>query len=105
MFINITEIQHFSQSIRKPTICTCENNGVDQLHSNCKADQCLCFRFTDSTIPLLSKSKIACLTVLVRLGLCPTCSEATWFSHEAAYFKTTIYARMQVPLMSDVLVL
>ena len=28
------------------------------LHSNCTADQCLCFRCTDSTILLLLKSKI-----------------------------------------------
>ena len=34
----------------KPTICICENKDVDQLRSNCKADQCLCFRNTDSTM-------------------------------------------------------
>ena len=33
----------------KQTICICEHKG---------ADQRLCFRYTDSTIPLLSKSKI-----------------------------------------------
>ena len=43
--------------MRKPTFCICENKGADQLHSNCKADQCLCFPYTDSTIPLLSKPK------------------------------------------------
>ena len=30
-----------------------------QLISNCAADQCLCFRYMDSTIPLLSKSEIS----------------------------------------------
>ena len=30
-----------------------------QRQSNCKADQHLCFRYTDSTISLLSKSKIS----------------------------------------------
>ena len=35
-----------------------ENKGADQLRSNCEADQRLCFRYTESTIPLLSKSKI-----------------------------------------------
>ena len=35
----------------------CENKGADQLHSNCEADQCLCFRYTDSTISLLLKSE------------------------------------------------
>ena len=38
-----------------------ENKGADQLRSNCEADQRLCFRFTDSTILLLSKSKISSL--------------------------------------------
>ena len=32
--------------------------GADQLRSNCEADQHLCFRYKDSTIPLLSKSEI-----------------------------------------------
>ena len=62
----------------KPTICTCENKGADQLHSNREADQRLCFRYTDSTIPLLLKYKISSLypsSVLVQLGLCRTCSE------------------------------
>ena len=39
----------------KPTICICENKGADQLCGNRKADQRLCFRYTDSTIPLLPK--------------------------------------------------
>ena len=43
----------------KPTICIGENKGADQLRSNCEADQHLCFRYMDSTIPLLSKSKIS----------------------------------------------
>ena len=32
---------------------------ADQLHSNCAADQRLCFRYIDTTIPLLSKSEIS----------------------------------------------
>ena len=43
----------------KPTICIEENKGADQLRSNCEADQRLCFRYSDSTIPLLLKSKIS----------------------------------------------
>ena len=35
----------------KPTICINENKGADQLRSNCEADQRLCFRYSDSTIP------------------------------------------------------
>ena len=50
----------------KPTICIGENKGPDQLRGNPEADQCLCFRYTDSTIPLLSKSKISSLLRLYR---------------------------------------
>ena len=49
-----------------------------QLHSNCAADQRLCFRYTDSTIPLLSKPEISSLnasSVAVQPGLCQTWSE------------------------------
>ena len=38
--------------------CICENKDTDQLRGNSQADQRLCFRYTDSTIPLLPKSEI-----------------------------------------------
>ena len=41
--------------MRKPAICICENKDADQLHSNCKADQRLCFRHRDTPLPLISK--------------------------------------------------
>ena len=41
----------------KPDFCICENKGADQLRGNREADQRLCFRYTDSTISLLSKSE------------------------------------------------
>ena len=44
---------------RKPDFCICENKDADQLRSNREADQRLCFRYTDSTIPLLPKSEIS----------------------------------------------
>ena len=64
----------------KPTICILlgENKGADQLRSNCEADQRLCFRYTDSTNPLLFKSKISRIypsSVTVKAGLCRTWSE------------------------------
>ena len=43
----------------KPTLCKCENKGADQLRSNCEADQRICFRYSDSTLPLLLKSEIS----------------------------------------------
>ena len=45
--------------MRKPAFCICENKDADQLRSNREAYQHLCFRYTDSKIPLLSKSEIA----------------------------------------------
>ena len=50
--------QHISNSSisykpchEKTRNCLCKNKGADQLRSNCEADLCLCFRYTDSTIP------------------------------------------------------
>ena len=51
--------------MRKPITCICENKDPDQLRVDREAreaDQCLCFRYSDSIIP-----------VLVQLGLCQTC--------------------------------
>ena len=47
--------------MRKPVFCICENKDADQLRGNREADQRLCFRYTDSTIPLLPKSEISSL--------------------------------------------
>ena len=52
---------HMSFSMRKPTFCICENKDADQLRGNREADQRLCFRYIDSTIPILSKSEISSL--------------------------------------------
>ena len=64
--------------MRKPSFCICQNKDADQLRGNREADQRLCFRYTDSTIPLLSKSEISSLmasSVVVEPGLCWTWSE------------------------------
>ena len=73
--------------MRKPTICIGENKATDQ------PDQHLCFRYTDSTIPLLLKSKIsnfwpASVTVqpvLVCVG--PGQNPNCWFSHPQAHIE------------------
>ena len=44
--------------MRRPAFCICENKDADQLRGNREADQRLCFRYTDSKFPLLSKSEI-----------------------------------------------
>ena len=47
--------------VRKPAFCICENKDADQLRCDCKVDQRLCFRYTDSTVPVLPKSEISSL--------------------------------------------
>ena len=67
-----------SRVVRKPTFCICENKDADLLRGNREADQGLCFRYTDSSIPLLPKSEISSLwpyCVAVQPGLCWTWSE------------------------------
>ena len=64
--------------MRKPDFCICENKDADQLRGNREADQRLCFRYTDSTIPLLPKSEISSLYLFseaVQPALCQTWSE------------------------------
>ena len=64
--------------MRKPAFCICENKDADQLRGNSEADQRLCFRYSDSTIPLLPKSVISSLypsSVAVQPGLYRTWSE------------------------------
>ena len=43
--------------MRKPAFGTCENKGADQLHSNCPADQRLCFRYS-TTCSLIQNFKL-----------------------------------------------
>ena len=64
--------------MRKTFFCICKNKGADQLRGKREADQRLCFRYTASTIPLLSKYKVSSLwlsSMAVQPGLCPTWSE------------------------------
>ena len=64
--------------MRKPDFCICENKDADQLRGNREADQRLCFRYIDSTIPLLPKSEISRIhpsSVVVQPGLCRIWSE------------------------------
>ena len=60
------------------------------------------FRFTDCTIPLLSKCKISSFSpasVLVQLSLCQTCSEITLFvfSWGGLYNKVQLYTNSLSP--------
>ena len=65
--------------MRKPAFCICENKDADQLRGNHEADQRLCFRYIDSTIPLLPKYEISSFwpsCVVLQPGLCQTWSES-----------------------------
>ena len=46
-------LDYMSLVMRKPALCIYKNKEADQLHSNCEADQRLCFCYKVSTIPLL----------------------------------------------------
>ena len=72
------DFYHLSLVIRKPSFCMRENKDADQLRGNREADQRLCFRYLESTIPLLPKYEISSLkpsSVAVQPGLCQTWSE------------------------------
>ena len=59
--------------MRKLAFCICENKDADQLRGNREADQRLCFRYIDSTIPLLPIYEISSLqpsSVAIQPGLC-----------------------------------
>ena len=80
LFIYLADVLKLIRRTRKPTIFICENKDADELCSNCTTHYRLCFRYSESTIPLLLKTQnfklpacfCACTT---RFGLCRTCSE------------------------------
>ena len=77
---SIKKLTNMSGVMRKPTFCICENKDADQLRGKREADQRLCFRYLDSTIPLLAKSKISSFLpppVSVQPGCYQTWSEST----------------------------
>ena len=72
LLLDDTEYEpYLSLVMRKPPFCIFENKDADQLRGNREADQRLCFRYMDSTIPLLSKSKISRLAIF--------CGCRAWF--------------------------
>ena len=88
----------------KPTICIGENKDADQLRGNREADQRLCFRYSDSTIPPLLNSKISSFypaSVAVQAGSCRTCSEnhIVGFPTRRLIWSVTI-ATMFLPVLS-----
>ena len=83
--------------------CLCEKKGADQLCNNCTADQHLCFRFMDRTVPPLLISKISRFYSLF-------CDCTDWFvsaqvgnpedqfSHDAANINCCFKVAIKIPL-------
>ena len=80
-----------SRPLGKPTICIGENKGADQLRGNREADQRLCFRYSDSTIPLLLNTKFQASSSFLSLYrpvyVGPVRKPHCWFSHQAAHIQ------------------
>ena len=90
--------KNMSHFMSKPIFCICRNKGTDQLCGYREADQRLCFCYTDSTIPLLSKSidssfQPSSVTAQTSLCLClhrlvcvgPGRKPHCWFSRVTAH--------------------
>ena len=83
--------------MRKPAFCIWETEEADQLPVNCEADQRLCFRYIDGTIPQLPKLEISSLqpsSVTAQPGLCRTWSETpkTGFLTRGSYALMSTYS-------------
>ena len=61
IFFRLSSNTHLCHVVRKPDFGICKNKDADQLSGNREADQRLCFRYSDSTIPLLPTSEISSL--------------------------------------------
>ena len=94
-----------SRLMGEPTICICENKDADQLRGNREADQRLCYRYTDSTLPLLFKSEISSFqpaSVTAQPNLCQTCSETTLLvfprggSFVSLTNRTTVFCHVEI---------
>ena len=91
--------------MRKTTFCICQNKDADQLRCNRKADQRLCFRYTDSTIPLLPIYEISSLqpySVAVQPGFVSdqVGNPEDWFSHNEAHIvlRATLTIWLNIPM-------
>ena len=88
--------------MRKPDFYICKNKAADQLCGNYRtADQHLCFRYIDSTIPLLPKSEISSLypsSVAVQRSLCQTWSETpkTGFLVTRLIWRTYVFFAVKI---------
>ena len=80
--------------MRKLDFCICENKDADQLRGNREADQCLCFCYTEGTIPLLPTYEITSFklsSVTVQPGFVTWLETSkTGFSHNVAQMNIAV---------------
>ena len=90
---------YMSLVMRKPDFSICENKDADQFRGNREADQRLCFRYTDSSIPLLPNCEFSSLqpfSVAVQPGLCRTWSETP----KTGFLRTRlIYLHLKIQIL------
>ena len=99
----------------KPTICIGENKGADQLRGNCEADQRLCFRYSDSTIPLLLIQNFKLLALFCdctgrfvsdlfgnTLLVFPRGGSFVYFLNLETSMKTTLFGKIILPISESI---
>ena len=88
--------------MRKPDFHICENKDADQLRGSREADQRLCFRYTDTSIPLLSKPENSKLLAI----FCGCTVRFVWdlvgnpedrFSHNEAHYVLIVRSSLRFP--------
>ena len=79
-----------SRVVRKPAFCLCENKAADQLRGNREADLRLCFRYTESTIPLFLNPKFQASSHLLWL-YSPVCFGPGWKPRRPAFSQRGLY--------------
>ena len=58
-FVPLKATTRYEPRHEKTDFLICKNKGANQLRGDREADQRLCFRYTKSTIPLLTKCEIS----------------------------------------------
>ena len=98
---------NLSRVVRKPAFSICENKDANQLRGDREADQRLCFRYMDSTIFLLPKSKFQTSSHLL---WCGCTARFVWdlvgnpedrFSHTEAHLRINHDFHIHGPPMSS----
>ena len=78
--------------MRKPDFRICENNDADQLRGNHEANQRLCFRYMDSTIPLqINPDRTRCSGSTERMRVIGEARSIPFFPDRPIFMFTVVY--------------